>query len=1511
MLEGGIADKLGNEYEVRWTLVEVLRVLLGFADEIRVEPYNEHAEGLEFRITATGVDEWHQCKRRRTSGSWTLKTLSDAGVLQAFARKLAQTETKCVFVSSDPAPAFETLLEKARIAETAADFYGEAGVGKGDKVPLDELNKAWVVDADTLFDWLKRCKVEVTSDQSLRRRLEDMARLLFRTPADQVIDRLVGFHNANLGQRLTTDFLKQAIADLGIDWLAHLDETLDAKFSSATEEYLASLSPKIAGIDLPVVDLDGVVQTAIAGKEQITIVAGGAGSGKSVVLSRVIAEARERGWPVLAFRIDRYLETQTLEDLGRALLEHEGSPVASFGSRYAARPALLVIDQVDAVSEASGRSGRMRDLFFRMIDQSHHFPHMRVVAACRSYDLDRDTRLGELSKGTLVTSVTLKPLDWQAAIQPLLARLGVDEATLTERSRQVLSLPINLQLFASIAEAGERADGELSSARLFDKLMEVREQALRLAGFSWTALEAMGTIAQSMSDNQELTAPEAVLDRFQGAVGALSSAGLVTAIGRKLQFSHESFFDQTFSRHFIASGQTVYSLLTGDEQRLFRRTQVRQIFSRLRDNGGRGYLLNLREVMAADDVRYLVKDAIAYWLSEVEAPTNMELALVEGWFAPGHPLEKLAKVVLNGRQWLPILIASKALDRFIELGGDKKELAFWLLRKGAARQPDVVAAYVERWWRVDPVARVGELVAWFERLFPEGPIGQLETLYAEAVASIPATDIKEDFEANFELGSWVHKSRPLGARVLGFWLSAWMAAYPNGHPFSGSRSNDQSYWVRELAEHQPQALLEAMVPAFAEALQRDKDALAAGTLSYPTIKPPHYQHDQKYLRAVLQAFETLAVSDPAAVERLLDILGEETDVAIFVRLRAIAANGEGLGHLLVPLLARERTFKVGEGDGDWVPFAKAAAVAMPYLDVADRTKVEDVILAYRPEYEWALEYVRRFKADELFTRPTSPDDYVLHQLRLAGRDERAILKTIGPDVLSERARLRLAELERKFPGEALPEAYGVRGGVVRSPIGLEKARFMSDREWLRAIRKYAGDERHIYEENGVIGGARELASTLQARVKEQPQRFVSFLEKLPGDVNADYAEAVVSGLRESDADGALVARAIKAALRWLEGDFGRMANWTIQKHPSAGLDADVLAFLIRSAEHGSASDTAVQTTGPVKEKKRERASELLSRDRDLSSSGINGERGAAYEALSSVLWDHEETLPDILSLLERQIENEPLGSVRICMAHTINSVGKYEPDRAVQMFRRLVAMDQRVLHGHAAQHMLNWVVHRSPDLVGEIVSDLLKSEHVSQRAYGYFLESLLALLDDERNAAFVAGFAESSLRRQMAAYRGAANVASDHHGDRTASWLLPLFSDDERLVRADTVGIDWSGLLGAAQDRSAFIRAYIASPAFNNDSDHLMRALEDRVSQFPELTFEAVDRVLALSGGWTEEDKRGHYSTLHHLSRVIVELYRSVEGGSDAERKILDLFDIYLSRDVHNIRDAISAYERH
>ncbi len=77
MLKGGIADKLGNSYEALWTLIEALRVLRGHADEIRVEPFNEDAEGLEFRIT-TG-SRWQLASVQAAAAGRELDTQSSRG----------------------------------------------------------------------------------------------------------------------------------------------------------------------------------------------------------------------------------------------------------------------------------------------------------------------------------------------------------------------------------------------------------------------------------------------------------------------------------------------------------------------------------------------------------------------------------------------------------------------------------------------------------------------------------------------------------------------------------------------------------------------------------------------------------------------------------------------------------------------------------------------------------------------------------------------------------------------------------------------------------------------------------------------------------------------------------------------------------------------------------------------------------------------------------------------------------------------------------------------------------------------------------------------------------------------------------------------------------------------------------------------------------------------------------------------------------------------------------------
>ncbi len=82
-------------------------------------------------------------------------------------------------------------------------------------------------------------------------------------------------------------------------------------------------------------------------------------------------------------------------------------------------------------------------------------------------------------------------------------------------------------------------------------------------------------------------------------------------------------------------------------------------------------------------------------------------------------------------------------------------------------------------------------------------------------------------------------------------------------------------------------------------------------------------------------------------------------------------------------------------------------------------------------------------------------------------------------------------------------------------------------------------------------------------------------------------------------------------------------------------------------------------------------------------------------------------MPVILDLLERQLDVEPLTSVRMCMAHTVNSVGKYDAEKAVVLLKRLIAPGLSVLQSHSAQHILNWAVPDYANVVADFAIELI------------------------------------------------------------------------------------------------------------------------------------------------------------------------------------------------------------
>ena len=72
---------------------------------------------------------------------------------------------------------------------------------------------------------------------------------------------------------------------------------------------------------------------------------GKAGAGKTGCVVEFVESLRDRGMPVLAFRVDRLVPVSTTADLGQQLGLEE-SPALMLAAAAAGREAVLVVDQL-------------------------------------------------------------------------------------------------------------------------------------------------------------------------------------------------------------------------------------------------------------------------------------------------------------------------------------------------------------------------------------------------------------------------------------------------------------------------------------------------------------------------------------------------------------------------------------------------------------------------------------------------------------------------------------------------------------------------------------------------------------------------------------------------------------------------------------------------------------------------------------------------------------------------------------------------------------------------------------------------------------------------------------------------------------------------------------------------------------------------------------------------------------------------------------------------------------
>lgn len=1547
---GGASGKFGDQYEALWTVDAALRVVMGQAESVTYESLDpEASRGVEFNVrTAAGMVEFWSLKRQTTTAAgWTLATLvkPDDGGRSILGDLVTHVERDAHNIA-----VFASTLGAAKLEELRS-FSATEDILKQRLAKSAELKAEYEKYLLPLFggdqvrarQFLTRVQVETASETFLRTKIESTIALLFYNKAGGAIDaagvrRLLAEYLLNhMHDQIHGKKLLDYLASSGIrrmDW--KIDTTVREKVSALCDEYTRPLREQLIG---------GALQT-LPGAEKLlgsdglpiahrTLLSGGAGGGKSTELAHVVERLRSAGIPAVPVRMDVVPENiLTPLKLGSDVLSLHTSPVAVLAGLADGANCVLVIDQLDAVSLTSGRRTEVWTLFERILAEADGYPNLRVIVACRAFDLEHDYRMRSLkAKSSVFQVVEIGSFDTK-----------IVDAILGDRKvhptlKRLLVVPLHLAVFLSLAIGeGERLEtrDQLFAAFWVEKQRKASQRLGRNCNFAGV----VDWLAKWLSDHQELSAPESMLpDEMRADADALTSERVFVLADGRYQFFHETFFDYAFARRFVQRGGQLMDLLLTGEQHLFRRAQVRQILSFLRANNQTQYIKELQSILSSDRVRFHIKRVVFQSLSALSVPAQAEwVALSE--LASAHPdlIGQVNRVISNHAGWFDVLRAAGFLSAELSsVDAKREERIIWLcgMPEIMERRSAQVAALLikqrrdDEAWRkyLQYVCRTGntfhsrEMFDLFLSLIRDGTLD----------GTRPAFAVNDNWWST--LYSVAHKAPALACEAIAAWfdrkLSIWRAESSRDGALVQATSDknvgddEESIAgddVRSMAEYlrhhlkddgntwdvigeaakSSLAFAEQLLPRVAnlvhELAKPGRDHLDTDPLwSFRMFGDDGHSACDLILSHLARSLEKLAQEAPAKLDNLVaPYVNRPHDAIAYLILRAWTAAPAMYAERLAKFLAEDqRRLKIGYaswGGGGGAGMARlyrsieAVRASSPHCTPETFVVLEAAIANLTDDWE-----------------AKHPQTRGLRQLQLLSAMDQSRL---GPS-----SRAKLAELKAKFPAvtHEPPEKIGV--SFVGSPIPYRAQEKMTDDQWLSAMAKYAGVEHRRDRDFKASGGERELARSLESRTKADPRRFVTLSTRMPSSLPGAYFDALLLGVAGTPPPGgsdatdlavsdvvALIERAHalpgRPCGRWI---VHLLDKWSSIEWPLPIIEA--IAWY------------ANEDPDPTEEAWRKRAPSGQFYDGgDPDMSGLNSTRGAAAYAIARLIFAKRD-LGNVFRSAVEHLAHDRSVAVRSQAVYPLLALLNTHADLAIEWFVECVSLDPILLKTRFVERFLHYAAFRNYAAIRPVLQQMVASDNKATVEVGARLCCVLALglevaKEDAKNVR-----EGNPAMRESAADVYATNVANEEVGSTSRELLLPFFSDTEEAVRTEAAtAFHKIGKLETAE-QAKLLGAFLDAKPSADALEPVIRAIEDSPVRLPHL----VSRLVQVGIEAFKEDasniSKNGAMIAGDLSKIVIRLYTQADD-EQIKNRALDAIDEMEQAGFFGLAEELGKIER-
>ncbi len=1536
---GGYAEKLGNRYEGRWGVRQLLHLLSEELVTVTIEPLGEDEPGVDLWIERRdGSRQGQQCKHH--DRSWTLADLNARGVLRAARFQLDRNPSyQFALISPATSPALGPLCESARQSSGDAEQFYEFQVQAISEdrrrtyrqfceyLGLDPANQAARALA---YSYLRRMFIECWPDSvTVREDLLGLANVLVVGVPATVLAVLGDFVNDNLRIPITAPAVWHHLTSHGLQprRLPH-----DIRILPAVEELCRQFADSIkddliAGAVIPRKETSAILEALRDGA--VVVLHGSPGRGKSGVLYELTQRFREEKWVFLPVRLDRQEPRITSRQFGHDLGLPE-SPVKCLEAVAGPQQAVLVLDQLDAIRWTSRHSLNALEVCKSLVREVKSLRDLgkaiAVVLACRTYDLQNDPAIkawlaAENGGEHKPVQIEVAPLSEQI-VADVVQQQGHKYSQFSKRQKEILQSPQHLAMWVRLVKSGRAPDFQ-NRVQLMRDYWESRVRELALHDVSVDdANTLLGTLVDYMESNGSVSSPSSLVANH-AVLAALCACGLLQLSGNHVTFSHQSYLDYQIAsrvvRQIHGEGGTVRSWLgSSGRQSLFRREQLRQAMVLLHDDSPRQFPAIVRDLLenpeGLPEIRFHLKHLVLETVGQFEAPDPgllgymKSLAEKETWRE-----HVLGTVFLAHPPFVGWLIESGTIARWLSLP-DWEQAACWMLRSVSDQLPDMVADALTLYGRSDD-----------------------EKQRASALGCL-CWRIQDDSERMFELRlelarrgtfrdfvEWEDLPPRRALQLLEAILFSWTTddvSQAAGRGGSGRVSRCESWTLRDCevleraTRNLPELAWELVMPhlcrlAPSEAsepyvlerwLDGDRHGIRQGMESIP----------HGLLRLAMPAGRELATRDGVAFWACTaELRLHPSPVVQYVLMDTYVALPSGCANEALQWLLGDRSrLSIGTGatEPEWMPAARLIEALSPHCDDATFRLLEESITHYHAPNErraaeyWLASWERGYFGDYW------------------GRAQHFLLPALYRRRRSDATEGLIGVLERKFGGysmERFCRAGRSHFGVVGSTLRAGSLERMSDNAWLALIanKDIPEDSRcrewlnGHWEESSVLHFSRDLEN-IAARF---PERFARLALRFPEDANAHYKAAILSGCQRTEpnvvpeADKAVWRPAgielLAAVLQKFGNDDSRAYAmgfcWLMRQRASETWHADAIDQLMDYACNHPDPETdklVVGNTGGGFDLAKATVETLIN-------NALNTVRGAAGLTMASLLWHHPELLPRLGTAIIRMVrDSHP--AVRIAAVEACCAVLWIDKDKAIDWFCEACSGDLRVAASSEAVEFFNCGISTHHAKLAPLVLAMLRSSYAEVAMEGakevaarwlfhdYFSEELTACLRDG-----------TVPQRKGVGDVAASFVTKPEYFRRCADIIDALKDDPEREVRRLVASAFKEPEVLATPDGIDLACRFVSSHAFDDDPTTLIRGLEGYAGDllpFKEVVFSMCRQFVGPLNAASRDPSGSIGWDLSQFLPMVMRLYEQATDRQDLDTlsRCLDAWDAMFEKRV-------------